>query len=277
MAELDTRNVEQKIIDALNGPGEKREPREYLGYSGLGNECLRASWYSFRWVYTEQIEGRMLRLFGRGFQEEKILAKEFATFGAEIIYDQKEVIGFEGHVKGHIDGIITDLPDFPNEDLLFEAKTYNDKRFKKLEKLRLRQADYTYYVQLQMYMGHLQLDKALFIATNKNDDHRYIEIVDFDIETFDKMEARAIAIVTSDFPPDKVGSGQSTWFQCRYCKFKWVCHHGEEVDKNCRTCQHGTIINDGKWKCANNGPDWSDLNKDTQLLGCINWNKLETL
>jgi len=276
MAELDTRSVEQKIIDALNGPGEIREPREYLGYSGIGHHCMRSLWYGFRWCHFQHMEGRILRLFGRGFHEEKIIAKELQRIGADIINDQVEVVGFEKHVKGHIDGIIVNTPWF-NEDILGEVKTYNDKRFKALVKLGVKVSDYTYYAQVQSYMGKLNLKIALFIATNKNDDHRHVEIIEFDPNEFDKLEARAISIVTTDFPPAKIGTGMSTWFQCKICNYKGICHYGEKINKNCRTCAFGTIIEDGKWKCAKNGPDWHDLPKDVQLKGCVNWEKLETL
>lgn len=273
MAKIDTRTIEQKIIDDLDGPGETREPREYLGYSGLGSNCARKVWYSFRWVHFRHTSGRMQRLFSRGDQEEVVLKKEFDRLGIEIIDDQYEVIGFEEHVKGHIDGKIIETPWF-DEPVLCEFKTYNDKRFNTLCKLGVEKADFVYYAQAQSYMGHMKLNKTLFIATNKNNDQRHVEIIEFNQDIFDMLEEKSEGLVTTDFPPDKIGSGQSTWFECRFCDYKEVCHHNGEVNKNCRTCKYGTILICGDWKCGVGG---RLLNKEDQLAGCELWEKLESL
>jgi len=273
MAKLDNRTVEEQIIDALNGPDQLRIPRDYLGYSSLGDSCARKLWYGFRWATTESTSGRMERLFGRGHNEEIIIQKELKRIGGDIIDDQKEIIGFERHVKGHIDGIIINTQWF-DEDILAEIKTYNDKRFQALVKLKVKQSDYAYYCQMQSYMGKLGLPKALFIATCKNDDHRHVEIVEFDSDTFTMLEAKAEGIVTVDSPPEKIGSGQSTWYECRFCGHKAICHHNASPAKNCRTCQYGTIIPEGQWKCK---LDKMILEKPMQLKGCNNWEKLETL
>lgn len=273
MAELDNRTLEEKIIDGLNGPDVSSDRREYLGYSGLGDSCNRKIWYNFRWCKKGSISGRISRLFQRGHDEEITIQREFKRLGADITDDQLEVIGFESHVKGHIDGVLSNTPWF-DDPILIEIKTYNASRFKTLEKLKVKQSDYTYYCQMQSYMGHLKLDKALFIATCKNDDHRYIEIVDFNKDVFDILERKSEEIVITDLPPEKTGSGQSTWFECRFCNFKPICHHNEKIDSNCRTCKYGTIVNDGAWRCSDSN---SYLSKENQIQGCENWKLLETL
>ena len=44
--------------------------RKHLGASIIGNDCSRALWYTFRWIYHKKYEGRMQRLFQRGHLEE---------------------------------------------------------------------------------------------------------------------------------------------------------------------------------------------------------------
>jgi len=273
MAKLPEQSIESQIIEELNGPTLSKTPRGYLGYSGLGDNCNRKIWYGFRWVVKGGINGRIRRLFQRGHDEEVTIRKEFQRFGADIIDDQKEVIGFEGHVRGHIDGVLVNTKWF-NEDILIEIKTYNASRFKTLVKKTVKESDYTYYCQMQSYMGGLGLNKALFIATCKNDDHRYIEIVNFNKDVFDMLERKSEEIIVTDNPPEKIGSGQSTWFECRFCGFKPICHHSKRVDENCRTCKYGTIKPNSIWSC---GDTKEELSVNDQLKGCKNWKLLETL
>lgn len=59
-------------------------PRRHLGASVIGKECLREIWYGWRWAAFTRFEGRMLRLFERGHDEEPRLAELLRIAGAEV-------------------------------------------------------------------------------------------------------------------------------------------------------------------------------------------------
>jgi hypothetical protein len=60
------------------------KPRTHLGASVIGRECLREIWLNWRWATRVQFEGRMLRLFDRGHEEEPRFVRWFERVGASI-------------------------------------------------------------------------------------------------------------------------------------------------------------------------------------------------
>ena len=57
------------------------EPRGHLGCSLLGHPCERWLWLSFRWAVKEKFQGRILRLFRRGNNEENIIISDLEAIG----------------------------------------------------------------------------------------------------------------------------------------------------------------------------------------------------
>ena len=132
MAKLptDTRlKVEQQIEDEW----VIQEPRPYLGISGIGAKCARALWYGFRLCSQQKISQRMHRLYQRGHREEPIIQASLRKIGIYHHSAQKEVIDGNGHIKGHIDDILENIPDAPKTQHLGEYKKHNDKSFKDLK------------------------------------------------------------------------------------------------------------------------------------------------
>jgi len=267
------KSIEEKIIEDLDSTWEMQPSRGYLGYSAIGGKCPRALWYSFRFCKKSNIPGRILRLFSRGDQEELVIEQEFAKLGIEIKDAQKEVKGTYWHARGHCDGILYETPWF-DEPVLLEIKTYNDRRFNQLRKLGVEQSDYAYYVQAQMYMGKLDLNKCLFIATNKNDDHRYVEIIAFNNSCYQAHLRKADSIILNDKPALQIEHASATWHECKMCKYIEICHYDKLPDKNCRTCEYGTIIDMGEWKCKLSA---EILPLEKQLKGCEKYKILHTL
>ena len=61
------------------------ESRYHLGCSGIGHKCDRKLWISFRHVFTEQFDGRMLRLFRLGHDWEQFFVRDLLEAGVDII------------------------------------------------------------------------------------------------------------------------------------------------------------------------------------------------
>jgi len=261
--------TEQMIEDGLI----KQDPRPYLGMSGLGHECARKLWYDFRICSDKHITPRLSRLFQRGHKEEPIIVADLAKAGIIHHSDQKECVHGNGHIKGHCDGILENVPDAPKTPHLGEFKTANDKSFKDMVKKRLKVSKPIYYGQTVTYMHKFGLKRGLFVMVNKNDDARYYERVYPDPEHAEYLLSRGIDIISSETPPANPFN-RPTFLTCKLCDHSEICYMGEEVNKNCRTCQHGDIHDNGIWRC---GKLNIELAFSQQLIGCMQYQILEGL
>ena len=271
MAKLpeDTRLKTEKAIE-----DEKilQAPRSYLGMSGLGGKCSRAMWYGFRLCSKRYITPRENRLFQRGHREEPIIVADLEAAGMVHYDDQAEVIDGHGHIKGHCDGKLRNVPDAPKTDHLAEFKTANDKNFKDMVKKAVKKSKPVYYGQMVLYMYKFRLKRALFVMVNKNDDKRYYERVSCDNKHAKELIQKGIDIISSEVPLEKIGS--STWFECKWCDHYELCHFGAQPEKTCRSCMFCDIHNEGKWACSMRDT-W--LTWEVQQKGCSAYRLMEGL
>lgn len=257
--------------------GEEDRFRSHLGASLIGRECARELWYSFHWALKKEFSGRMIRLFNRGHLEEARFAALLWMIGCKVYqHDEQKsqfrISGVDGHYGGGLDAVIENLPDIPDEPVLGEFKTHNTKSFISVAEDGVRKAKFEHYVQMQQYMGYYGLRWAAYFAVNKNDDDLHVELVPFDPENRDQFYDRAQKIIAATEPPVRISQDPS-WFKCRFCDMKPVCHLGVAPEKNCRTCVHSKIGPDGEWLCTHptNDAAFGDnvpLTKDQQLQGC---------
>src|SRR6185369_15095725 len=75
-----------------------------------------------------------------------------------------------GHFGGTPDGIIRGIPEAPATWHILELKTSNDSRWTELSKKGVELACPEHYAQMQVYMVGAKLDRALYLAVNKDDD-----------------------------------------------------------------------------------------------------------
>lgn len=232
-------------------------PRSYLGWSEIGAECDRALWYSFRQVGRKVIEGRMARLFETGHLEEARVLRELRAIGMDVwdrdvSGNQFAVSSHGGHFRGHIDAVVTGLIEAPVTPHLVDVKSIKAKKFDELIKKGMAALYPKYWAQAHGYMGKLELDRAAFIFSCKDDDRMHVERIVYDPSVFEKYEARASRIIQSATPPQRI-SDDPSWFECRFCDFHDVCHGDRIAAVNCRTCAHATPIvgegDAGLWRC----------------------------
>jgi hypothetical protein len=234
--------------------------RPYLGGSQIGNECARALWYQFRWMDAATFEGRHLRLFETGDREEGRLVENLRAVGVTV-WDRDPDTGkqirftaCDGHFALSLDGVGEGFKESSQPHTL-EFKTANDKSFKALEKDGLEKANPIYWAQCQIGMHLSGLQRCAFIAVNKNDDSIYMERVKYDAAVGIQLVAKAESIIFADKPPAKLNNDPS-FYLCRFCDYKHVCHEGKPPLVNCRTCAHATPERggDGAWSCAKGLP-----------------------
>lgn len=253
------------MIDAYHA-GNTDRPRPHLGASLLGHHCDRWLWLSFRWAVVEQFEGRILRLFRRGHREEDTLIADLRAVGVVVDGAQKRVL-FGAHVSGSIDGIaVSGIPEAPKTPHLLEFKTHALKSFNDLAAKGVRASKWQHYIQMQVYMHGLGLDRALYLAVCKDDDRLHAERVRYDREAAEKFINRGQRIALSDRLPPPI-STDPTWFQCRFCPAHSFCHKAQPALRvNCRTCAHATPMADSTWRCERH--DANAIPTDFQHNGC---------
>lgn len=289
----------QKVLPHVGDAyGQNDSPfRSHMGASGIGKECPRAVWYSFRWATKPNFEGRMLRLFNRGHIEEARFIAMLLMIGCQVFQQdangkQFRISDAGGHFGGSGDGVVVGLPDLPpGMPALAEFKTHNAKSFAKLAEQGVRISKPEHYVQMNVYMRKMGLNVGLYLAVNKDDDTLHGEIVHLDPELADRYIDRGVQLVFMPTAPKRVNDSPS-WFACKFCDHRAVCHMGATPEKNCRTCEHSVPREDGTWWCESEDrrmtmlfgpkPDVSDagetyeLSKARQLRGCSYWRKHPT-
>lgn len=258
-----------KLIDDYCG-SFKEDHRPHLGCSLAGYDCDRFIWLSFRWALSTKKEGRIVRLLKRGNEEERKVLALLKNVGCQIkekAFGEQDSVSFGCHISGSADGIIySGVPEAPNEPHVLEIKTHNKKSFEALVKDGVKQSKYQHYIQVQLYMLGLNIQKALYFAVCKDDDRIYTENIDFDKELAEKTLLRMKDIALSPRPPEKI-SYDPTWWKCKMCSAHDLCHGSKlTTERNCRTCAHSTATEDSKWRCdlykSNN------IKTENQRKGC---------
>jgi hypothetical protein len=216
--------VERLVDDAILANQEP--PRKRLGCSQIGDECETKIWFELN--HQKPIDdARVLRIFSHGHTMEdhiiKILRDSGLTIYNEFEGKQFRVSFIDGGLTGSVDGVILGLPE-SDEPHLLEIKTYNDTRFKKLSTEGVQKSDPKYYVQMCLYMEGLELERALFVAYNKNTSEMYFERVYADKFEVSIAVNKASKILAAK---DKEGidriSEKCTDYRCKFCKYSKEC------------------------------------------------------
>lgn len=267
------------VLSAINRALESAQDdgwREHLGASVIGRKCDRQVWYSFRWFTRVRHAGKQLRLFNRGAKEEDRFIEWLTAAGIHVkpldpaTEKQWRISDVGGHFGGSLDGKAWNVPGVEQyglnqlDEIILEFKTHNDKSFTKLVVEGVKKAKPEHYTQMQCYMHHTGLKLALYLAINKNNDEIHAEFVQYDSNHAVDAIRRAEHIIHSAFPPRRISEDPS-WFECRFCDHKAVCHLRQTPERNCRTCAHAQPIEAGLWYCRH----WRDvIPLTTQKVGC---------
>jgi len=256
--------------------------RNHLGASILGHRCDRYLWNSFRWVADPKHEGRLLRLFDRGQREEDWIIEDLKRAGEWRVQsraeDGEQIRVREGHIGGSLDGVVSGLPESPDEDHVLEIKTSNRKQWEKLRDKGVRSAKPVHYVQMQIYMHKKGLAHALYVCVCKDNDEIYSERVSYSRKTAEKHLKRARAVVAAGSPPEKMDaaappcvlvSREGERWPCQYFE---VCHGKQMPERNCRTCicstPETTDEGDPVWTCGLDTKSPFQISPEKQREGC---------
>jgi CRISPR/Cas system-associated exonuclease Cas4 (RecB family) len=250
--------------------GDSETKRHYLGGSAIGSHCERALWYGFRHMTEEDFDGRMYRLFHRGHNEEITFVKELRAVGVEVHEvdangAQFAVSAVGGHFGGHMDGVAKGLLEAREKWHVLEFKTHSAKSFADVKAKGVREAKPQHFDQMQVYMKLSKLDRAYYLAVNKDTDELYSERIRYDAAEGDRIMAKAERIITSQNPPDRPYS-RSDYYLCKWCPAQKLCWSDTKTSTepavpvpllSCRQCMHATPELDGeaRWSCAKHKKD----------------------
>ena len=266
----DAKNSIQALIDQHHERlREVDQPRPHLGASQLGHPCDRWLWLSFRWAVLEQFPGRILRVFRRGQNEEAQIVSDLRAIGMDVrsTGNQQSRVDFGCHLGGSVDGVIhAGVPGAEKTKHVAEFKTHSAKSFADVAKHGVEKSKPMHWIQMQCYMLGLKINRALYVAVNKDDDSLYSERVKLDEAAAEKAIARGKRIVLSDRMPEPL-SADPSWYQCKFCAGHDQCFGSKTTQEvNCRTCAHSTVKEDGTWRCERHDADGIPV--EFQQQGC---------
>lgn len=260
-------------IEAIYAAREARQGdnrRTHLGASVLGGPCERAIWYSWRWATDVRHAGRLLRLFETGQLAEERFVADLRAAGVTIYEideatgDQFRVSAVDGHLGGSLDGIGIGFHAAPKKWHVVEMKTHSEKSYKELVAKGVAVAKPQHVAQLTVYMGLTGLDRAFYLAVNKNTDELHSERVHFDPALFEQLMAKAERIIRSNNPPPRLSDDPTFWI-CRFCDHADLCRGNAAAVRHCRTCLSVTPTVDAMWLCERHG---NTLEPKEQKAGC---------
>jgi hypothetical protein len=253
-----SRSTAKEIIKIWDGRNTPHRP--HMGCSIIGHPCDRYIWLNWRWAKAPAFPGRILRLFDTGKREEDRLAQDLRDCGVELFTTdgdsgkQIAVSAHNGHLAGSVDGVGRGFIEAPKSWAVLECKTHSAKSYAKLVKEGVKAAKFQHYVQMQMYMGLLDIDRAMYLAQNKDTDDIHSEWIHFDKDCFEQHLARAKTLIDMTSPPSRLSEDPS-WYECKWCDNYTLCHQDQIADVNCRTCAHASPAENGGWSCGQSKPE----------------------
>lgn len=266
-------------IDVVMEANQERGTRGYLGASSIGDSCDRKLWLGFRWVKKGFIEAAGLRRINDGHRGEQVVADMLQKVpGLDLSTEQEPGVqhSFEdlgGHFRGNADGLLIGLLQDPTTLYVWECKVVNETKFKKVaslkvakgEKEALKNWDYVYYAQAQIYMHYFKAPKHYLTVASPGVRDLVSVITDYDKGDAEKFIEKANRIIFAPRPAGKI-SDNPAWHECKYCNFHSMCHEQDMPrSKSCRTCLHSTPLKTGGWKCELHK---KPINIDEQKAGC---------
>lgn len=277
--------IKNTTLRAIDDAMPIEQARGHLGMSQIGKTDERSLWFKYRWSLPNTPIARVLRIFRVGHILEAEVIALLRNIPGVTVHEKNPQTGAQfnfsylgGHFSGSMDGCIVGIPEAPATWHVLEVKTVSSKRFAVLQKQGVQQWSPEYYAQLQCYMGASGMDRALFVAYNKDNSELHIERVRLEPMFFDAMIARAERLITHSEPPAS-SYPKREWFEAKFMSEEaQAIYWGDKLPApNCRNCRFAVArmdLNNGAWWCAFKQ---SDLSIGSQRVGCNNHNYLPAL
>lgn len=228
-------------LDAVNAAIEAEQTpysSKNIGFGEIGHDCSRYLWYKINLDTPEVFNADTLRIFRNGHSDESAMADDLRKVQGIELYThdpnrenkQYKFDALEGRLTGRLDGVIVGLKQAPDTPHVWEHKSCNEKKFNELVKLiekvgeknALREWDMKYFAQAQSNMRHAKLDRHYMTVSTPGLRRVTSLRTELDKEYADSLVQKAKRIIDAKEPPERIGD--SSWYQCKFCRFHEVCH-----------------------------------------------------
>ena len=238
----------EQIFSNIEAQALQEKPRYYIGASSIGDECELKLWLKRNHADKAAPRKAKLILAANDGHRGEDLAATYIRQVPDIKLDTHKSDGgqygfsdFGGEFAGHIDGIISRIPQAPKTEHIWENKVCNQKKFDELKKLiekygnkqALEQWNYQYYCQAVVYMDYFSLTRhytTVWLAgcrdliTMRTEENKLLAA---------QLKSKAERIIKAKTPPIGINSNPS-FYKCKkeWCEFSEVCPsiHPEKKD-----------------------------------------------
>lgn len=211
------------------------KPRDYVGASGVSEECSRKVWYGLN-GYKQEFPVKALMAIQDGHDTEEKINEWVRRIPGIELYTHNEdgnQYGFsdlQGKYKGHYDGVIRGIPQAPKTWHIYEVKCVGEKYFKELQKIikehgekeALKRWRPTYYGQAVTYMWYEKLTRHITVVSTPGGRELLTVRTNANATYAKSLKEKAERIINATEPPERIG-GEDYW-KCRMCGFREVCH-----------------------------------------------------
>jgi len=255
---LDAKDV-VKAIDDGYASIPAHTPRDYIGASLVGEDCLARLAFSLRAYPQDKPPPQLQRIFNFGHLLEDFVVNDLKKRADVRVWETDGLTGKQyayselgGHLVCHMDGHI-ELDD--GVVRVLEIKSMNDASFKKFMKSGVKISHPRYYAQVQMMMAMSSIGEAFFIAINKNNSAYHAEIVESDDLEISFLKQKVTKVLNNE--AEKISDNPTDW-RCKGCFHRSVCW--EELEhKTCTGCAHAQPNAKGLWTCGKTGEEAVDV------------------
>ena len=251
------------IDKALEEKQKLEAPRNYLGMSQIGEPCWRKLFYSFRNAEKRVIPAQGIRAIQDGYTQENVMIERLKMLPYIQLHNddgEGNQIGFQllqGHLRGHVDGMISGIKQAPKSWHVWEHKSVNETKFNKLKKLiegmgeknALSEWDEIYFAQAQIYMHCAQVDRHYLTVTTPGG-RDYISCrTNYNKKIVEDIITKAKVIIFDNWSIPAKLSEKREFYKCKWCEYSEICHDGKFPLVNCKTCRYSEPIDGGVRKC----------------------------
>lgn len=222
------------LFASLADKRSKQERRQYIGASGIGDDCERRLQYDFAGAPREkEPEGLTLRKFDFGHMIEELARCWFQDAGFKLVQQSQKTgaryrfVQMDGDFSGEPDGVFIDGPKIEGlrYPAMWEHKAVGAKTFREIKKDGLKKARPKYWSQIHTCMAYLALEQTVFTVTNLDSGEQLNLIYDLEPEEAQRMTDRAVRIIQSTRAGELLPRpfAKPDHFSCKWCAFAARC------------------------------------------------------
>lgn len=232
----------QQVYNLLEEERAKESPRKYLGASSIGDPCERKLWYRLNQPEkAKPANAKLILSANDGHRSEEIMADLLRRVpGVKLSARESLNLPYRfsdmgGKFAGHLDGIIEGIPLAPKVTHVWENKSCNETKFKKLLNIKETVDDdrqleawdektgNLYYAQAQIYMHYLDIPRHyMTVCLSGTRDFTTIR-TPYNKDIAINLIEKADRIITYKAAPLGV-SQNPDFYLCKMCEFKDYCH-----------------------------------------------------